>query len=345
VSLIKGDSRRKNIFDALVAIDDQIRPRAQDQGVRLRQDQWCRSRWAAARFHPTRCPGRHFRLPRPPLQRSRVRRRFRGSSGQQTASKFGWDKVFADYKSLNPKFEVTNENQTRYGLLYGIDYDLHVIPIRLGARFVDPDAFFISAAVLKTHNMVVATMAVKNMVMGAPLAPALGNNNYADSEKRSFTWASARATTTCSRRQKMLPPTGESASWTATRAWRATAHVGHAGGHRIALASTDFLAVDRVGLACMEIDASWPGYLNYAYQAGLGQYDLNKIDVVGAKIADVQKKYRLHADTDRMLEWRGPMQDLPPTWAATVVPGRVSRLKKGQTHLWHRRTMFPAAMY
>jgi hypothetical protein len=38
---------------------------------------------------------------------------------------------------------------------------------------------------------------------------------------------------------------------------------------------------------------------------------LTRIDVVGAKIADVQKKYRLHADTDRMLEWRGPMQDLP----------------------------------
>jgi hypothetical protein len=82
-------------------------------------------------------------------------------------------------------------------------------------------------------------------------------------------------------------------------------------GHRIALASTDFLAVDRVGLECMGIDASWPGYLNYAYQAGLGQYDLAKIDVVGAKIAEVQKKYRLHADTDIMLEWRGPMQDLP----------------------------------
>ena len=82
-------------------------------------------------------------------------------------------------------------------------------------------------------------------------------------------------------------------------------------GHRIAIASTDFLAADRVGLECMGIDASWCGYLNYAYQAGLGQYDLAKIDVVGAKIADVQKKYRLHADVDRMLEWRGPMLDLP----------------------------------
>jgi hypothetical protein len=39
---------------------------------------------------------------------------------------------------------------------------------------------------------------------------------------------------------------------------------------------------------------------------------LGKIDVVGAKIADVQRKYGLNADVDRMLEWRGPMLDLPP---------------------------------
>jgi len=48
---------------------------------------------------------------------------------------------------------------------------MHVIPIRLGARFVDPDAFVISAAILKTHNFVVATMAVKNIVVAAALSP------------------------------------------------------------------------------------------------------------------------------------------------------------------------------
>jgi uncharacterized protein (DUF362 family) len=83
-------------------------------------------------------------------------------------------------------------------------------------------------------------------------------------------------------------------------------------GHRIAVASTDFLAADRVSLECMGIDASWPGYLNYAYQAGLGQFDLTKIDVLGARIADVKRKYRTHVDVDRMLEWRGPLLDLPP---------------------------------
>jgi uncharacterized protein (DUF362 family) len=313
VSLVKGDSRRKNISDALIAIDDQIRPALKAK------------KYVFVKLNGVEAAGRLLGSSQPDALSGildYLAPRFKGPifvgdsgdlPGTQAVGKFGWDKAFAEHKGLNLKFEITNEEQNKYGLLYGIDYDLHVIPIRLGYRFVDPDAFMISAGVLKTHNMVVATMAVKNMVMGAPLAPALGNNNYADSEKRKFHVGIRSGNYNMFLAiQKMLPIN-----------WGVGVVDGYEGmegngpmsgtpvGHRIALASTDFLAVDRVGLECMGIDASWPGYLNYAYQAGLGQYDLTKIDVLGAKIADVQKKYRLHADTDRMLEWRGPMQDLP----------------------------------
>jgi uncharacterized protein (DUF362 family) len=313
VSLVKGDNRRKNIFDSLVAIDDQIRPALKAK------------KYVFIKLNGVEAAGRLLGSTQPDALSGildYLAPRFKGpvvvgDSGdvpaKQAVSQYGWDKAFAEHKGLNLKFDIPNEDQTHYGLMYGIDYDLHVIPIRLGARFVDPDAFFISAAVLKTHNMVVATMSVKNMVMGAPLAPALGNSNYADSEKRKFHVGIRSGNYNMFlAAQRMLPVN-----------WGVGVVDGYEGmegngpmsgtpvGHRIALASTDFLAVDRVGLECMGIDASWPGYLNYAYQAGLGQYDLTKIDVLGAKIADVQKKYRLHADVDRMLEWRGPMLDLP----------------------------------
>jgi uncharacterized protein (DUF362 family) len=81
---------------------------------------------------------------------------------------------------------------------------------------------------------------------------------------------------------------------------------------RVAIASTDFIAADRVGVECMGVDPAWPGYLNYCGQLGLGNYDIAKIDVVGAKIAAVQKKYRMHADLERELLWMGEMKDLPP---------------------------------
>jgi hypothetical protein len=46
--------------------------------------------------------------------------------------------------------------------------DLRPAPARLAACLLDPEAFVISAAMLKTNDVVVATMGVKNMGLGAP---------------------------------------------------------------------------------------------------------------------------------------------------------------------------------
>jgi uncharacterized protein (DUF362 family) len=80
---------------------------------------------------------------------------------------------------------------------------------------------------------------------------------------------------------------------------------------RIAIASTDYVAADRVGIEAMSLNPAWVGYLGFCAQGGLGQDDLSKIDIRGAKLADVAKKYRLHADIERELEWMGPMKEVP----------------------------------
>mgnify|MGYP006325398259 CR=1 FL=1 len=72
------------------------------------------------------------------------------------------------------------------------------------------------------------------------------------------------------------------------------------------------LAADRVGVECMGIDPAWVGYLGYCERTGVGRYDLARIDVRGEKTADVKRPYQLHQDIQRMLEWMGPMKDLPP---------------------------------
>jgi uncharacterized protein (DUF362 family) len=237
------------------------------------------------------------------------------NSAKQALSEFGWNEIIAEHKPLDIRLEVPNEDESRYETMYGIDYDIHPIPIRLGARFLDPDAFLMSAAVMKTHNVVVATLSIKNVVMGAPLSPAPGSNRpMATSEKQKFHVGIRGSNLNMYLgMRRMIHNWGVGIvdafeSMEGNGPWSGTPVP-----HRIALASTDFLAVDRVGIECMGIDSNWPGYFNYAYEGGLGQYDLAKIDVVGAKIAEVRRKYRLHADFDRMLDWQGPMQDLPQT--------------------------------
>ena len=312
VSLIKGDNRRKNIYEALVAIDEQIQPALKARKyVLIKPNGLDPSR----RLISTQADAVHGILDylAPRFKGPVVVAECGGSPSRQVIGEFGWGKVFAEHKPMDIKLEVPNE-EGHYELMMGIDYDMHLIPIRLGARFLDPDAFLISSAVMKTHNMVVATMSVKNVVLGAPLPPPPGQNRaWGESEKRKFhVGIRAGNYNMYLAVQRMMHNWGVGI----VDGFEGMEGNGPVSGtpvaHRIALASTDFLAVDRVGLECMGIDASWPGYLNYAYQGGLGQYDLAKIEVAGAKIADVQRKYMLHADVDRMLEWRGPMRDLPP---------------------------------
>ena len=88
----------------------------------------------------------------------------------------------------------------------------------------------------------------------------------------------------------------------------------------MAIASTDFISTDRVGAEVMGVDANWLGWMKYCGEAGVGQWDLSRIDVRGEKIAAVQKKYRLHPDIDLQLRWMGPMEELPPNlgWVRPV---------------------------
>jgi hypothetical protein len=50
----------------------------------------------------------------------------------------------------------------------------------------------------------------------------------------------------------------------------------------------------------------------------VGQYDLAKIDVVGATIASVAKKYQLHPEIQKELEWMGPLQSGSPKMGSLV---------------------------
>ena len=83
---------------------------------------------------------------------------------------------------------------------------------------------------------------------------------------------------------------------------------------KLAIASTDFIAADRVGVECMGVNPDWVGYLRYCHQMGLGNYDLAKTDIRGVSIASVQQKHQLHADVQRELGWMEPLEVEDGSW-------------------------------
>ncbi|KPJ57658.1 MAG: hypothetical protein AMS15_09815 [Planctomycetes bacterium DG_23] len=53
-----------------------------------------------------------------------------------------------------------------YTALYVLDNRLHPLPLRIARTILDPDACIISACNLKTHDSVLATLSLKNLLMG-----------------------------------------------------------------------------------------------------------------------------------------------------------------------------------
>jgi len=188
---------------------------------------------------------------------------------------------------------------------------LHITPVRLAARLVDPDAFVISAAMLKTHNVVIATLGVKNMTLGAPLHSAPKEMpRWNDKRKYHFGVRSTHYNMFRTA-QRMAPSWGVSV----IDGYEGMEGNGPASGtpvpSRLAIASTDFIAADRVGVEAMGVNPDWMAYLHYCGLAGVGQFDLQRIDIRGEQLAAVQKKYRLHRDLDKQLEWMGPLKEVP----------------------------------
>lgn len=310
VSLIKGEDRRKNVYDALMAVDDLMVPRLRGKSSVVIKPNNVSTIKQLASTHVDALRGILDYLDE----------RFKGNVviAESSAGKtwegfenFLYTRLPGEYKKLNVSLVDLNK-EGRYEILYILDGDMHITPVRLAARLLDPDAFVLNAGVLKTHNAVVATLSVKNMALGAPLHQG-PDEKERWSDKRKYHGSVRQAHFAIMQTAQKLAP-----FWGATvvDGFEGMEGNGPASGtpvpSRLAIASPDFVAADRVGIEAMGINSEWPAYLNYCGEVGVGQYDLEQIDIRGEKIAAVRKEYRLHRDIERQLLWRGPMLEIPP---------------------------------
>ncbi len=307
VALIHGDNRRKNVFDALMAIDEQIKPKLKNKKYVLIKPNNVSTNNQLAATHADALRGiLDFLAPR-----------FKGpvfiaeSSAGNTMTGFDNFKYPAVAKEFKKVSLLDFNEEAKYMLVPLIDFDIHVAPVRLAARLVDPDAFVISSACMKTHNMAIVTLSIKNMVLGAPLHQGPKETRRWNDKRRYHVGIRQSIYNMFLTAQRLQPNWGVAV----IDGYEGMEGNGPASGtpvpSRVAIASTDFVAADRVGTEVMGVDPEWLGWLKYCGEAGVGQWDLTKIDIRGAQVASVQKKYRLHSDIDLMLKWRGPMEELP----------------------------------
>ena len=308
VALVKGDSRRKNIEQALTAIDDQVRPGLKAKKyVVIKVNNVSTVNQLAA----THVDAIHGIL-------DYLEPRFKGpvivaeSSAGDTLrgfEQFGYNRLVTERRSQKVQLIDLNR-EAKYRAIPLIDYDLHAVSTRLAARLFDPDAYVISTAMTKTHNVMVATLSIKNMGLGAPLHSVPGEAPWNDKRK---THNGVRQThyNIFVTQQVLKPFLGAAV----IDGYEGMEGNGPSSGtpvpSRLAIASTDYVSADRVGVEVMGINPDWMGYLRFCGEFGLGQYNLAKIDIRGEKIEAVRRKYQLHQDIERELQWMGPLLELP----------------------------------
>jgi uncharacterized protein (DUF362 family) len=191
--------------------------------------------------------------------------------------------------------------------------DFRPHPIRMSQRLLDPSAFIISAAKLKTHDLVVTTLSLKNIVLGAPVKDAgFGFGSRAkpglSSDKPIAHGGGVRGLNynLFALAQVLHPHLAVIDGYDGMEGYGPTR--GKAVDHRVCVASADWLAADRVGVELMGIDFAKVGYLNYCADARLGQADLKKIEIVGEPLARHVKTYQLAPNIEKQLIWMKPAQ-------------------------------------
>jgi uncharacterized protein (DUF362 family) len=307
VAIAQGDDRRKNAYAALKSIDKQLQAKMKGKKYVVIKPNFVNTTNQLAASHADGMRGildylsESFKGPVVIAESS-------AGDTKDAFDNFNYHRLTSEYRRQQLKLIDLND-EAKFERIAILDADLHIVPCRLAARLVDPEAFVISSCVLKTHNTVIASLSIKNMVLGAPLHQATNESEHWN-EKRKF--------------HVGLRQTHYNMMVTAQRLnWGASLIDGYEGmegngpnsgtpvASRIALASVDYVAADRVAAETMGIDPEWLGYVKYCGDLGLGQFDVGKIDVIGAKVADVRKSYRMHPDIERELKWRGPLTELP----------------------------------
>ena len=189
--------------------------------------------------------------------------------------------------------------------------DFRPHPMRTCRTLLDPDSFVISATRFKTHDRVVTTLSLKNIVVGAPIKDA------------GFRWG--RTSKPGAKNDKPIVHGNgfRGLNWNLyALAPRLHPHLavldgvegmqgnGPVGGtpvdHRVCVVSPDWLAADRVAVELMGIPFEKVGYLNFCAQAKLGQADLAKLEIIGPALQEHIKPYRLHDNVEQQLIWMKP---------------------------------------
>ena len=284
VSLIKGEDRYKNVTQALKAFENDILRSIGNKKILLKPNVVLADNPIAVTHVDAVRAILDFLTPH--------------SKKTIIIGEGGHHKTFDGYKnagylelekSYNAKLVDLNLGPYEYRYVFGAEHN--PLPVRISSTCLDPDVYIISAAQMKTHNYVLVTLSLKNLLLGCPIKDDKSN------DKALFHTAPTAVNDLCHFNifhiaQDVFPDLAVIDGFEAMEgngpAW-GTALPAH-----VALASLDAVAADTVATKIMGFDPKRVLYLASMNEAGMGQGDLGKIIVTGTPLDQCLFHFKPH---------------------------------------------------
>jgi len=292
VALIKGNDRRDIVYQALKKIEGQILASIGNKKILIKPNFVITSRQLAAT---------HVDAVRAILDFLKPHHKKQIIVGESTISREGTFDGYKNYgylalqKEHNVKLIDLNKQSWQYRYVFGRGH--RPTPIRIISTFLDPDLYIISAAQMKTHDRVVTTLSLKNVLLGAPLNDYKKNDKWLTHAAYNFSREAVLHYNMFHLAQEIYPDLG------VIDGFEAMEGNGPTGGTpvdaRVALASTDPLAMDILATKIMGFDPTQIMYMMAMAEAGMGQADMSKIEVLGTPPEQCQYHFKPH---DKMVE-------------------------------------------
>jgi len=304
VSLTHGDDHTDNVFKALKAHEAEIKKAIGDRRVIIKPNNVSTSVQLCA-THVDCIEGiLEFMKSIGKLDNIAIAESAASAPTMEGYDNYGYPKITNKYGA-----KLIDLDKEPVKIMHVIDEkDFHPHPFRAASLMLDPDVFLVSAAVMKTHDRVMATLSLKNIVVGAPIKDdgfrwGRGRKKGAINDKPIIHGSGIKGVNynLYALAPKLHP------NLAVIDGYQGMQGNGPVGGtpvdHKVCVAGLDWLAADRVAVELMGIDYATVGYLNYCAKAGMGEADLKQITVLGEKVTNHIKKYKLHDNVEKQKGW------------------------------------------
>jgi len=278
VALVKGDDRKKNILRAFELIADDIDLKGRRPVIKVN---FVSTYKPLSATHPDavraiveflRDHGEKEIVVAEGATYGNTARGFR---------EYGYGDLAKEYN-----LELTDLNDPdSWKVVYVIHPDMKPHPIKIAQTMVDPDNYIISVTRPKSHLMVGVTLTAKNVIMGSIMIMDKVRMHPAEAGIRMLDYNLFTVM------QHLHIDLGVIDGFEGMEGNGPI--FGEPVDHRVAIAGTDYLAVDRIGTEVMGADFDNIRYLNYLLDHGFGEGDLDKIQIIGETIENCRKQYKM----------------------------------------------------